>query len=195
MHFVMDASTSGTSAVSSDDSPRRLRWKFGFLLAIVLLCVAAMPLRTKRHSSCAVCGIQRHTVSTLSIPITETDTDTYCSRWYDQNVEPQHDHLWVRGAWSESFSVLGLRLSGSNMLSEADGPLIRFGSGTRHLMYQRCSDPKIARDAFVRLARWQPEDSAERDQQIAIERALATWEDSGLAGPWPIPDPHGERTP
>ena len=193
IHISMDPSTSVTSTVSSNDSRRRLFWKSGLVGTIVLLCVAAMPLRTRRHFSCAVCGMQRQVEFTLSLPIGETDTETDCCRWYDQNVEPQHDHVWVRGPWSETFSVLGLRLYESNISSAADGPLMRFGSGTRHLMYQRCADPKIARDTFVRLARWEPEGSAERKQQIAIERALAAWEDSGLVGPWPIPDQHGER--
>ena len=53
-------------------------------------------------------------------------------------------------------------------------------------MYQRCPNPKLARDTFIRLSRWDAADTVKRQEQIAIELALAKWEDSGLLGPWPL---------
>ena len=182
----MPASTTTVTEPSTGRPPCHGRWTLWLILVVASLIVSVAPLAKRRHFTCAICGMSRQTLFMLSIPIRETRADTNCSRWYRETVEPRHDHLWVRDTWSETCSVLGFRLFASNIAGHADGPLVRFGTDLRHLMYQRCSDPEVARDAFIRLSRWGTEGTAEREEQIAVEMALAEWEDSGLTGPWPL---------
>ena len=71
------------------------------MLAIALVIASIAPVAQKRYFTCAVCGMNRHTVRALSFSVKDTQTDTECSHWYRDNVEPQHEHIWVRGTWSE----------------------------------------------------------------------------------------------
>lgn len=158
------------------------RWIW-LALIIALLIFAVAPLSTKHYFTCAICACNRTTVSALQIPISEDQTESDCSRWYRINVEPAHEHLWVRGPYSEMYSVVGLRVGRNQFAGDAEGPVIAFSSYSRLEMYQRCEDPMLARDTFIRLSRWEAHGTPRRDRQRAIERALTSWENANFAGP------------
>jgi hypothetical protein len=184
----MDELPSHDTALQCVNALQRSPWRRRLLVSVALFTLLVAPVVQKQFLTCAVCGMTRHVVSTMSFPMKDTQFETECSHWYHDNVEPQHAHIWVRGTYSESYSAVGIQVAVSNIAGRADGPLIRFSSGIRHLMYQRCLDPTVAREAFIRLSRWEEPNTTERRNQIAIERALANWEDAGLVGPWPISD-------
>ncbi|MBW3540872.1 MAG: hypothetical protein KY476_11425 [Planctomycetes bacterium] len=183
----MDESTPVTTEAPVDPPQPTSRWRRWLLAATAFLVLAIAPLAEKRYFTCAACGMQRHTVHALSFQVWKALRETNCSRWYRHNVEPHHEHIWVRGGVSEAYSLLGIRIGVSLSSGDIDGPLVRFGSGVRHLMYQRCDDRLALRHAFLRLSRWEKPDTTEREKQLALELALAKWEESGLAGPCPVP--------
>jgi len=170
---------------------RRCRHRWGRCLTLVftLLGLAVIPMATKRYFTCAICDCIRTTVSALQVPITEEQTESECSRWYQDQVERSHEHLWVRGPYSEMYSLLGLRVSGHQISGDAAGPLGFFSGSSRLEMYRRCENPRGAHDAFVQLASWEADGTPARQQQRILERKLFDWEQSDFKGPWPILTP------
>ena len=168
---------------------RRQRWARYLTLAIALLGLAVIPMAKKRYFTCAICACARTTISALQVPITEEQTESECSRWYQDHVERSHEHLWVRGPYSEMYSLVGRRVSGHQISGDADGPVVYFSASSRLEMYRRCENPRVARDAFVQLASWEADGTPERQQQRTLERELSDWEQSLFTGPWPISAP------
>lgn len=152
-----------------------------------MLAISVIPIAEKKHFTCAACGMGRHTITAFWLTVRDAQTDTACSDWYRKWIEPQHDHIWACGTYSGHYSAIGMHLGGSNILSRADGPIIFIPSRTRLMMYECCDDPILARDTFIRLARWEPIDSAAQKEQAEIQRALDEWMNSGLECPWPLP--------
>lgn len=168
---------------------RRHRWARCSTLALTLLGLAVIPMATKRYFTCAICACTRTTVSALQAPIIEKQAESECSRWYQDHVERSHEHLWVRGPYSEMYSLVGLRVSGHQISGDADGPVVYFSDSSRLEMYRRCENPRVARDAFVQLACWEADGTPERQQQRTLERELLDWEQTRFTGPWPISAP------
>ena len=156
------------------------------LCAVVVGALLFVPVVKKDYFSCAICGMQHRETSFAGFRFAAADEETDCSNWYRKNVEPRHEHLWIRATWSEAYGLCGVPRIGSNFAHRADGPIIRFGSQERMLIYQHCPDPELARAAFVRLSRWEAHTTEKREKQREIELNLAEWVESSFQGPWTI---------
>jgi hypothetical protein len=158
-----------------------------WLTAAVAAALLFIPCTTKEFFSCAICQAKRSELRVLGMAIgTAPDVrDTECSIWYRENVEPQHEHVWVRGAYAESRSLCGIPFM-SISSARAGGPIVRFGAGEAMIIYQHSPQPSAVRAAFLKLARWEQHGTQARADQTEIERRLARWLEAGCPEPWPL---------
>ena len=81
------------------------------ITAIVLggfmfLVLGSIEAGTSMSYTCVLCRLGR-IESTLFGVKTSTNHENECSRWYPQNVEPSHTHIWERGTCMTLLNALG----------------------------------------------------------------------------------------
>lgn len=177
-------------SVQSDSDGSRSRFRrrclLGSLSVLVLTAFLLVPVAHTFSYSCAACGKHRTDLLAFGMPLSRTESETDCSRWYRNNLEPHHDHLWVRNPWSQNYYLWGTLPGFGNQSSNlADGPLAFVGTGMRLLIYQESDDPKKVRDIFIRLAKWESGSPQQRAEQEALFRQLNDWQNNGSGDPWP----------
>lgn len=180
----MNNSTTSEPANSNTKTHPFSRRPVWVLLVVVLLFCAFAPIVSEAYFTCGACGMDRTTRTALSLTLADRQSETDCSRWYRDHIQPHHRHLWVRQPAQAMYSAFGVPIGRSFVAGRADGPVVRFDSRTRMLMYQKSADANRLREAFILLSAWKKEGTPARQRQVAVEQALATWEDSGLAGEW-----------
>lgn len=103
------------------------------------------------------------------------------------NVEPGHAHVWIRGTCRETKGIFGYPIFVSYYSSRASGPLVRFGTSERMMIYKQSQNAELARNIFLKLAHWET-DLSKKPQQVRLELELAEWIDGGFVGPLPETD-------
>lgn len=146
-------------------------------LACLLTLLCIVPLIVNDFFSCAICGKSRSVARIFGVSIRASEFETDCSRWYRNHVESSHRHVWVQGTWRETIGVFGFPSIGTNFSSRASGPLVRFNSKTRLMIYQQSSSIDETRELFLKLAYWES-DPIKRTEQSQLEQKLAEWVDN-----------------
>ncbi len=183
--MTAELDNSETAKVTSDQKRRkRRRW---ILLVFAFLILLFVPLVQETSFKCAICAQQRKEQRVVGILASRSERDTECSNWYRANVEPQHNHVWVRGPMAYGSTLYGLPIYMSQLSSRVNGPIFWLGSDRSKLvMYKKSPDPVLTRDLFLRLARYRPHGTEEYKQQTQLFQRIQDWMESGCEGPWPF---------
>jgi len=193
--------------------PRRFnRWiRTVILIALGLLFLFYFPVIRETYFRCAICGMT-HTeqrVTAFGWLISSWERPTESSDWYHANVEPEHQHVWVRGTYAEGKNVFGQTVLMQQLTSLASGPFswLYLGDYKHMEIYKLSPDPAQARVLLLKLAHFEPEGSPERKVQDEIYSRFWEWRSNGIPGPWPfeegefqtpvqtVPQPEAAPTP
>ena len=139
-------------------------------LGLWLLSVAGNP---PPSATCAVCRMER-VDHRLSWQERFTLNDTDCSRWYRDNVERVHDHVWISRGSCRRFGIPGIW--GGYACSIA-GPPSGLGLSTQVEIYRHFTDRLKAKELFIRVARRDPEGSR-------MWYALMSWVEADYPDTW-----------
>lgn len=185
---------------SLKNGPKRRLILFVFMLLVLLF----FPFAHETWFRCAACSMSHSELRIVGILASSSEKETECSNWYRANVEPQHEHVWVRGPMGYGNSLYGFIMYGSSIYSpdgycmplfmsqstsRVNGPIYWLSSDYLKIaMYQASSNPIHTRDLFLQLARFKPADTKEYKQQMEILKRLKDWSESGMKEPWPFDD-------
>lgn len=175
------------SFTTTDVSPPDYRRRFLIILAILFLLF--FPVIMKTYHSCVICGMGRTEQRIVGILVSTSERDRLSNTWYRDNVEPQHEHIWARGGFSQFYSVFGIRVF---MMQDLPGKYSPFmgliiHGGQRHIdIYKNSPDPIRTRDLLVRLSKWEPDGTNARKQQWEIFKQFQKWKESHFEDPWPF---------
>lgn len=185
MPIALDPARTPRSPLGVDvHAPRshRRRSILIWLIALAIVVLVFAPVLHMEYFSCATCGDRLRTKAFLGIPIGRTEEVTECGLWFRQHVESDHSHIWCRGTFAETSSVLGVRILSSNIAGRASGPLFTQASGLKLLIYQCAPDPHLVRDIFLRLARWDRSTPEASRRQWQTLQDLERWAEEGCPG-------------
>lgn len=182
----------GATADTSTPQPRQFgRWiRSIILITLGLLFLFYFPVIGETYFRCAICGMN-HTekrVTAFGWLISAWERPTESSDWYQANIEPVHQHVWVRGTCAEGKNVFGQTVLMQQVSSLASGPFSWLYLGNFKLIefYKESPDPAQARTLLLKLAHFEPEGSSERKVQDEIFSRLWEWRSNGMQEPWPF---------
>ena len=146
----------------------------GFAFAAVLgSCLLGFPGCSRRPYTCAVCRENKVDHTCLGLKWSDRE-ETDCSRWYRENVEPSHTHIWIKCTYCRRFGIPGV-FGGYGCV--IGGPLTGFSRTVQIQIYQHFEDRLEAKRLFIRLGRTDGESSRTWD-------LLMGWVNAGYPGAW-----------
>lgn len=148
---------------------RKLFWAFVGLVGIWLL--SSSP----RRFTCAACRLDRveYSFSVLKWSIYH---ESECCRWYAENVEPTHSHVWASCARCESF---GIPLVYGGVACYRGKPISQISKSVQVKVYEKFRDPIAAKRLCVSLAKWSLENQRlmEGLEEWAVWGGPETWDE------------------
>src|SRR5262249_3083599 len=108
-----------------------------------------------------------------------------CSKWYPNNVEPTHTHIWERGTCARLLNGLGQGMGFG--CAPGHYPIWLLDPSTQMHVYQHMQDRQKAKTLFGNLT-----DSKTHDDRLdedeskghLIVTSLSEWEGAGFPGTW-----------
>jgi len=142
-------------------------------LAVLGLGWTGLATSARMPYTCSACRMNRVDRSCFGVNWSEQQ-ETDCSRWYAENVEPAHAHVWVTGTRCRSFGIPGIYGGYSCTIG---GPITTLGGSRQIEIYRHFSDPFEAKRLFMRLGQWDAGVGATYD-------SLLEWAREGYPGTW-----------
>lgn len=196
------AEPENSDTTSTSSSKKRWSTPRLILLVFVVLILLFFPFAHETWFQCAACSMSHSELRIAGILVSSSEEETECSKWYRANVEPQHNHVWVRGPMGYGINIYGYIIYGSNLYgpdgysmpmfmsqlsSRVSGPIFWLSSDYEKMeMYKASPDPILTRDLFLKLARYEPHGTEEYKQQMELINRLKNWSESGCKDPWPF---------
>lgn len=157
-----------------------------FVACVIIIVLAHLLLSShainRRYYTCALCRASRidHT-SELTGRTRSVFGESSCSKWYQANIEPDHNHLWVRSSTVGLINFYGQTIGVADN-DEMPGRVIwKLSPDQQIAFYKHIDDPVRARTLFTGLA--QPEALVDRND-FSILHSLRQWADSDFQGQW-----------
>ena len=130
--------------------------------------------------TCALCRQNRTDYVYLGITWKSVRRDTSCSRWYRQNVEVSHEHIWIHARSSAIRNVFGQRFGAIDR--DPDGRMIwKLSPDDQIAIYQHLPNVADGKEIFRRLAK--PDEHVSNDDLRTFEQ-LDKWKCLGYRGRW-----------
>jgi hypothetical protein len=151
-------------------------------LALVAFFVWHSPIGSSRTYTCVVCRLLRIDYNYLLGLMTTSDyRPTDCSEWYAQNVDAEHEHIWVVSTCSYKFNLFG---SGLSVACRAYVSAIWGLSPEDELeIYKQFANPEDAQELFKSLG---SEEKTELHHNHDIVQKLEQWLEAGFPGSWEV---------
>lgn len=152
------------------------------VLAIGLAMVAAVPYFVTGyhdHYTCVLCRTIRTDYIYVDRKWKTNITETACSRWYRDNVEPTHDHVWVISRDSVLRDLYGQRF-GAFSRDPAGKAIWWLNPDDQIAIYEHLPAGDRKR-IFLSFAT--PNSANGRDYEIV--RSLEEWKEGGFKGATP----------
>jgi hypothetical protein len=159
-----------------------LRAFFAFVAACAVMSGLILFVITGYHDhwTCALCRCGRTDYVYLDQMWRTELQENACSQWYSKNVEPDHDHVWVRARATALRDLYGNRF-GAMDRDPVGRTIWSLSSDDQLRIYQHFPNPRDAKSVFFELASPQ---AKVKDTDYQILNALLAWRDSGFAGSW-----------
>ncbi|QDU51682.1 hypothetical protein [Gimesia panareensis] len=183
------------SPAKTTTSPAELslfaRWVSGIILAgLLILFLFWFPATREDYFRCAICGMSHteQSVAWFGWPLSTSEHPTECSDWYQSHVEPEHQHVWASNCFAREKNCFGQTVLMQQLGSLATGPIswLHLGDYKTIQIYQKSPDPAQARALLLKLARFAPAGSPEKQTQDEIFARFWDWKLNGMQGPWPF---------
>lgn len=162
-----------------------LRQFFLFVAACALLSAVVPFFITGYHDrwTCALCRSDRIDYVYLGRNWQTETRETSCSRWYQQNIEPNHDHIWVHGRASAIRDLYGNRY-GAIDRDPAGRTIWRLTPEDQLSLYQHIPNSADAKSVFTMLA---SPTTKTNNQDFEILNNLLAWKESDFTSSWHAP--------
>ena len=142
-------------------------------IALLVSGLLGFPGYSRRPYTCAVCRADKVDCHVLGLRWSQQE-DTDCSRWYRENVERSHAHVWITCTYCRRFGIPGLA---GGYACHIGGPLTGLSRTVQMEIYQHFEDRLEAKRLFIRVG----ETDAETGR---LWEALMGWVERGYPGTW-----------
>jgi hypothetical protein len=130
--------------------------------------------------TCALCRSFRTDFIYLGKLWRSEISETTCTQWYRDNVEPEHDHIWVHGRASALRDLYGNRF-GAIDRDPVGRTIWRLSPEDQISFYQHFSNPNEGKSVFLNLAN---PNTKTNNKDFDILNQLLAWKESGFAKSW-----------
>lgn len=181
-------SPSVTTTPTLSYGPKCIRCRI--LATLGILFLSLFPVISETYFRCAICGM-RHTkwrIMGFGLPLHSWKQSTHSSDWYQANIEPKHQHVWVQTGYMEGKTFYGLKTFMLQDMRLSTGPFVYLPLGRTGQIrtYQKSPNPEQARNLFLRFARYEPSGSDAYKEQQELFTRFTEWRESYLEDPWPF---------
>lgn len=185
--FELSRSGTRTQERAWDIGPEPVKsWQRALALLTFLPLVAYFvwltPIGSSLGYTCVVCRMLRTDYNYLLGYLKTSDyRPTDCSEWYTQNVDAQHEHIWVVSTCSYKFNVFG---SGLSVACRAYVSAIWGLPPEEQLkIYKQFANPADAQELFESLGN---EEQTKLHNNDEIVQKLEQWLEAGFPGSWEV---------
>jgi hypothetical protein len=161
------------NAAAGKKAPRRRRWLWRLACALIVIWGASalgIQACSRRSYTCAICRLGRVNHRCLFVTWS-VDQETECSRWYRENVEPSHSHVWTKCSYCERFGIPGIWSGYACVIA---GPITGLSETVQIEIYRHFENRLEAKALLARLGEG---DGRQWD-------ALMEWVGQGYPGTW-----------
>ena len=153
----------------------------GFLV----LALGSIEAGSSLSYTCVLCRLGRVDTTLFGFK-RSTYHENECSRWYPQNVEPSHTHIWERGTCRTLLNALAQPMGVG--CQPGRYPILLLSPSTQMNVYQHIKDRQKAKELFGNLTDAKTHDDRldEHDESKGhlIVRSIKEWEAAGFPGTW-----------
>ncbi|WP_339726840.1 hypothetical protein [uncultured Gimesia sp.] len=186
---MSDETNQSENTATAKPRKRRIIRRLIFFV-LVGLFLFLLPVISETYFKCAICAMRQteQRVTGAGFLISSWERPTPSSDWYQANIEPEHDHVWVRGGYAEGLNCFGRTAAMWQDSSLSTGPYswLPLSRDKQIRIYQKSPDPQQARAMFLQLAHHEPDGSKAYAAQQEIIRRLDAWIRSDMEAPWPF---------
>ena len=152
---------------------------------LLFLALGSIEAGSSLSYTCVLCRLGR--VDTTLFGFTRsTYHETDCSRWYPENVEPSHTHIWERGTCMTLLNALAQPMGVG--CRPGHYPIRLLSPSTQMHVYQHFKDRQKAKELFRNLTDEKTyNDRLEEDFRSKghlIVTSIEEWEVAGFPGTW-----------
>ena len=158
---------------------KHLKWAIPCLLVVALIPYLITGV-SARHT-CVICRAQRADLIYFGKTWQSEYSETACTAWYRNNVEPAHKHVWVRSISVGIPNLYGQNIGIGTNHQRPGRAIWRLTPQEQISIYQHLPDPLEAKRLFISLA--QPP-ATNGGNDLFILHNLRAWIDSGFNGSW-----------
>ena len=123
------------------------------ILGGFLLARGSIEAGSSLSYTCVLCRLGRVEITLFRFK-RSTYHENECSRWYPQNVEPSHTHIWERGTCMTLLNALGQPMGVG--CQPGHYPIRLLSSSTPMNVYQHIKDRQKAKELFGNLTMRKP---------------------------------------
>jgi hypothetical protein len=168
----------------------RLWYIIIIIAALILGGFLVVDLRSRVAGSsttytCVVCRLGQVEKTVLALK-SSSFYENECSRWYQQNVEPNHTHIWERGTCTKMLNGFGQSMGFACMPGHF--PIWMLSPSTQMNVYQHFNDRRKAKELYTNLtdAKTHHDRLDEQDESKGdlIVKSMTEWEAAEFPGTW-----------
>ncbi len=155
------------------------------ILGGFLLARGSIEAGSSLSYTCVLCRLGR-VETTLFRCKRSTYHENECSRWYLQNVEPSHTHIWERGTCMTLLNALSQPMGVG--CQPGHYPIRLLSSSTQMNVYQHTKDRRKAKELFGNLTDAKTHDDRldkhDESKGHLLVRSIEEWNAAGFPGTW-----------
>jgi hypothetical protein len=164
---------------------KKRRWSgWGVLATLVMVVIVValalkIPVGTRTECTCAVCRAGRIDTTWFG-RLTSVVVETPCSEWYRENVEANHDHVWIPRGGSSKLNVIGRAIGAT---SRPENPIWQITPEEQVEIYIHSADKLAMKRVFAEMDDWTPGTVGGERTEMIVD-TLKRWKDNGFSGSW-----------
>jgi hypothetical protein len=152
---------------------------------LLVFTLGSIEAGSSSSYTCAVCRLGRADTTLFGFT-RSTHFENECSRWYPENAERSHKHVWARGGCSRLLNGFGRKIGFA--CGPSQSPIWWLPSATQSNVYKHIKDGNKAKVLFSSLANpntynEQFDGSDERRGDLIVT-CIVEWEIAGFPGTW-----------
>ena len=148
------------------------------VLVTILLLLWNTHVEERVRYTCVICRLTRQDTSYFGFT-SERLRETACSEWYEKNVEPKHEHAWLRFPSWTRHNIFGSAIAVASSLRGKT--LFSITPEEQREIYEHFGEPGRAADIFLGLL---DENTVEEGRDWDIVSALKSWRRARFEGSW-----------
>ena len=152
---------------------------------LLFLVLGSIEAGCSLSYTCVVCRLGRVDATLFGFK-RSTYHESECSRWYPENVEPSHTHIWEQGTCARILNAFGHNMGFG--CSPGRFPIWLLPPTTQMVVFRQLKDRPKAKELFSNLTDAKTSklrlDEDDEPKGRLIVRSIVEWETARFPGTW-----------